>query len=159
MKKFLSLMLAVLMLLSMATVAFADGDDTPSQTGNSNTEVANGGSFDLRKVYAGSTYAPKETFTFTAEKASSNPTADGFNDVVTVIHDPDDTTLTNSYGKITVSLPTYQKVGTYTYTIIEDDSTTKGLVKDSTSYTLVVQFRKRLMDFSIRRRMLSINSP
>lgn len=139
MKKFLSLMLAVLMLLSMATVAFADGDDTPSQTGNSNTEVANGGSFDLRKVYAGSTYAPKETFTFTAEKASSNPTADGFNDVVTVTHDPDDTTLTNSYGKITVKLPTYQKVGTYTYTITENNSTTKGLVKDSTSYTLVVQ--------------------
>lgn len=139
MKKFLAMMLAVLMLLSMATVAFADGDVTPPQTGNSNTVVANGGSFTLRKVYTGSAYAPKETFKFTAVKATNNPTAEGFNDVVTVIHDPDDTTLTNSYGKITVSLPTYQKVGTYTYTITEDDSTTKGLVKDSTSYTLVVQ--------------------
>ena len=75
MKKFLAMMLAVLMLLSMATVAFADDDPTPdpsadpapdsSNVGNWNiTGIAPGGTFDLRKEYRGGLTAPAENFSF-----------------------------------------------------------------------------------------------
>lgn len=130
MKKFLSMMLAVLMLLSMATVALADEEPA-------NTEVSNGGTFTLKKVYTGSEYAPKETFTFTATADSRNPEADGFTDTVTVTHDPD-TASTGSYGTVTVQLPTYKRVGTYNYTITEVEGTTEGVSYDSNTYTLSV---------------------
>lgn len=134
MKKFLSLMLAVLMLLSMATVAFADGE-----TSTTYKTVANGGSFDLKKNYVGSAYAPKETFEFETQNGN-NPTADGFTDGITVTHTlPEDTsTTTGSYGTITVKLPTYKRVGTYTYEITEKGSTNYGVKKDDTKYTLTV---------------------
>lgn len=132
MKKFLSMMLAVLMLLSMATVALADEEQQPT-----NTEVSNGGTFTLKKVYTGSEYAPKETFKFTATPNSGNPTADGFTDTVTVTHDPD-TASTGSYGTVTVQLPTYKRVGTYNYTITEAEGKTEGVSYDSNTYTLSV---------------------
>lgn len=131
MKKFLAMMLAVLMLLSMATVAMADGTNNIDHGTWNITNIANAGSFDLVMVYTNGEYAPDETFSFTI-----TPTTDG---------DPTPTitaTPSNNGGvlssTITVKLPTYTKVGTYEYTMKENAGSTKGVTYDTEERTLKV---------------------
>ena len=123
MKKFLAMMLAVLMLLSMATVAMAD--TTWNISG-----ITNGGTFDLVKVYTNGEHAPTEEFDFSFTADTANPTTE----VPTI-----DTKPTNTNSKITVKLPTYTKAGTYLYTMTEkSDKNTKGVVYDTAARTLKV---------------------
>ena len=123
MKKFLAMMLAVLMLLSMATVAMAD--TTWNISG-----IENGGTFDLVKVYTNGEHAPTEDFDFSLTANTANPTTG----VPTI-----ETKPTNTSSKITVKLPTYTKAGTYLYTMTEkDEKKTKGVVYDTEPRTLKV---------------------
>lgn len=132
MKKFLSLMLAVLMLLSMATVAMATEDTSKIDHGNWNkTDIANGGTFDLVKVYTNGEHAPDEDFSFTiTPKTEGDPLP-----MITTNPSNKDGRLSST---ITVKLPTYTKVGTYEYKMIENAGSTKGVTYDTEERTLKV---------------------
>ena len=134
MKKFLSLMLAVLMLLSMATVAFAsevsgDGETTTSKWNIKN--LANGGEFPLEKVYTNSENAPDEIFDFKFEAITDGaplPTITKKPSVKSGVLDK----------TITVKLPEYSKVGTYEYKMWEVTGDKKGVDYDTVERNLKV---------------------
>lgn len=130
MKKLLSVLLAVLMLLSMATVAMAEGETT--ENAKWNMHIANGGTFNLTKVYTNGQYAPDEVFDFSITPKDST------NTLVPTI----ETKPSNKGGvlssTITVKLPEYTKVGTYEYEMKEVAGSTKGVEYDITVRTLIV---------------------
>ena len=131
MKKFLAMMLAVLMLLSMATVAMADGTNNIDHGTWNITNIANAGSFNLEKVYTNGEYAPDETFSFTiTPKTDGDPTP-----TITATPSNNGGVLSST---ITVKLPTYTKVGTYEYTMKENAGSTKGVTYDTEERTLKV---------------------
>lgn len=125
MKKILAMLLAVMMLLSVASVAMAEGDtydDNPSVT--------------ITKVYEleGAGTSPAETFNFTIAASGVTDAADG----VTVANMPMPTIGNVSYGAgeagsttkskdITITLPEYTSVGIYTYTIKETANNIAGV--------------------------------
>ncbi len=143
MKKLISLMLALMLVFSLATVAMADegGDSEPttptdmtSVTITKNYETANTG-----------TKSPGEEFKFTIQKTSVTDAADG----VTINNMPIPTigTVTYSAGEagtatksknITVTLPEYTSVGIYTYTIKETAGATAGVTYYGNDIRLVV---------------------
>ncbi len=134
MKKFLAMMLAVLMLLSMATVAMATEDTNKIDHGNWNkTDIANGGTFDLLKVYTNGEFAPDEDFSFTiTPKTNGDPQP-----TITVKPSNKSGVLSST---ITVKLPEYSKVGTYEYKMKEvvPENPTKGVTYDTEERTLKV---------------------
>lgn len=132
MKKFLSMMLAVLMLLSMATVALADEVQQPASGTWNKTDLAVDGTFNLKLVYTNSgMWVPDETFNFTiTPQTTGDPTP-------TVTTSPSITAGVLS-DTITVTLPGYTKVGTYKYTMTQTAGTTNGVSYDTTECTLVV---------------------
>ena len=132
MKKLLSVLLAVLMLLSMATVAMASEDTSKIDHGTWNiTNIANGGSFDLVKVYTNGKYAPDETFNFQiTPETNGDPLP-----TITTVPSNESGVLSST---ITVKLPTYSKVGTYIYTMTETAGSTKGVSYDTINRTLKV---------------------
>lgn len=128
MKKLISVLLAVMLVLSMSVVALAedaDGQDDPIEvSGPSSTAMT----ITFAKSYqtsAGTTPAttPDETLSFTVNAVNGNP---------------DDTMITVANqkvnnGTITVNIPSYTKVGKYNYTITENDAGTQGVIYDTTT--------------------------
>ena len=148
MKKILAMLLAVMMLLSVASVAMADGEtDTPATPTYSDHDTVT-----LTKTYTldGDGVSPEETFKYTIEKVSVTdaastvtmdnmpvPTfADGKGEIAFETGEAVATTGTSK--NLTINLPTYTSVGVYTYTIEETSSTTLGVIYVETAYTLVV---------------------
>lgn len=131
MKKLLSVLLAVLMLLSMATIAMAEGETTENTKWN--MSIPNGGEFSLTKVYTNHEYAPNETFSFEITSEDKNVPMPS----VSTLPSNMDGVLSST---ITVQLPTYNKVGTYEYEMKEvaPESTTMGVTYDTTPRTLIV---------------------
>lgn len=141
MKKILSLALALVLVLSMSTVAFAtEGGD------NTYTDMT---TVTLTKEYkltnAGTT-SPAETFNFSTLTCTNvTDAANG----VTIANAPVPTINNVSYTAgeaggenakkdITINLPTYTSVGIYTYTFTETDGGTAGVTYRSEPITLVV---------------------
>lgn len=123
MKKILAMLLAVMMLLSVASVAMAD-DYTDTET------------VTITKVYEleGAGISPAETFNFTIEPGTVTDAADG----VTAANMPMPTIGNVSYAageagsankskNITITLPTYTSVGIYTYIIKETANNIAGV--------------------------------
>lgn len=140
MKKFLAMMLAVLMLLSMATVAMAEDLGTPSnQNGDGWNKgyFAPGDSFDLKLAYENASSAPTETFNFKIDSVSNAPQITTYTK-----------TVTNTTGaglgndKISITLPQYTAAGKYEYTITQtaptDENKTKGVEYDTAARTMIV---------------------
>ncbi len=149
MKKFLAMMLAVLMLLSMATVAMAEDLGTPSnQNGDGWNKgyFAPGASFDLKLAYENASSAPTETFNFKIDSVSNAPEITTYTETVT---NTTGTGLAND-GKISVTLPNYTAPGTYTYkikqTIPEEDKKTKGVTYDGAERTMIVYVENNLVN-------------
>lgn len=135
MKKLISIMLALVFVFSMATVAFATETD-PSVNTSGTIEVPNNGSFTINKEYKVTGTAPEETFAFTV---SEGKVKDGDAESA-----PDVTIGSVTFNKgtsetlpVTVTLPEYEKVGEYEYTISETPSTTAGVTTQD-PLTLVV---------------------
>lgn len=141
MKKIISLALALVLVLSMGTVAFA--------TEGEETTYADMTTVTLTKEYkltnAGTT-SPAETFTFSALTCTSVTDAAAG---VTTANAPVPTIADVSYiageaggnnasKNITITLPTYTSVGIYTYTFTETDGGTAGVTYRSDAITLVV---------------------
>lgn len=141
MKKILSLALALVLVLSMNTVAFAT--DGGEKTYNDMETVT------LTKEYKltnNGTTSPAETFAFSA-LTCTNVTDAGVG--VTTANAPVPTINNVSYTageaggegakkNITITLPTYTSVGIYTYTFTETDGGTAGVTYRSDAITLVV---------------------
>ena len=136
MKKFLALLLAVVMVLGLATVVSAEGEQDTSKwvSAESSTAIA------LKKVYTvngtdNTALFPAETLKFAVAAADTNPDATA----ITV----DDLVVTgNTNQVITVNLPSYSKVGVYKYTISEVAGNTKGVTyeTDTLDITVLVEY-------------------
>lgn len=135
MKKILSLALALVLVLSMSTVAFAAYTDMSTVTLTKEYKLTNAG-----------TTSPAETFAFSALTCTNvTDAADG----VTTANAPVPTIANVSYTageaggenakkNITITLPRYNSVGIYTYTFTETDGDTAGVTYRSDAITLVV---------------------
>lgn len=155
MKKFLALVMAMLMILAMGTVAFADEveeDASPEQP--TTTVLTDMSTVTLTKEYKliGNGTSPAEIFCF------STLTCTGVKDVasgVTTKNAPVPTIGSASFrtgaagdatdGKqtITITLPNYSSVGVYTYTFTEKDGGTAGVTYRSDTIKLVVYVIER----------------
>lgn len=141
MKKILSLALALVLVLSMSTVAFAaEGGET------THTDMRTVTLTKEYKLHNADTTSPAETFTF------SDPTCTGVTDAAegvtadnaplptidSVSYTAGEAGGTNAKQNITITLPEYTSVGIYTYTFTENDGGTAGVTYRSDEITLVV---------------------
>lgn len=140
MKKVVSIILALIMMMSLTVAAFAaDGDASPAPT------LSDTASVDVWKHYNKVAPAPAETFKFTVEKESCDnpdvgvagmPVIDGFE--IAFDADADIDNLVKD-AKYTLTLPnTFPRVGKYVYKISETSGNTAGVTYDSTPVYLVV---------------------
>ena len=149
-KKLLSLALALALILSMGTVAFAKGgdgqdDNRPSITVDDET-YTDIDSVTIKKIYKienAGTISPEETFT--VEQVGPGRKVKG--DATSV---PDLGTITGAYfaegaasvdgteGNIVIQLPEYTTVGVYEYTLREVASDTAGVTYHTGDIRLVV---------------------
>lgn len=141
MKKFLSLALALVLVLSMITVAFAAEGKETTYTDMSTVTLTK----EYKLTNAGTT-SPAETFGFSALTCTNVTDAA---DSVTTTNAPVPTIASVSYTageaggenakkNIIITLPTYTSVGIYTYTFTETDGGTAGVTYRSDAITLVV---------------------
>lgn len=143
MKKVLSLVLALVLLLSVSAAAFADEQPTTPQPV---TRV------DIYKHYDKTAPAPAETFTFTVEADSVTGNdlqkgdmpslanaADGSTGNYTVAFAADTANAITTDGYFTINFAgKFNRVGTYTYKITETAGNTAGVTYDNTSVYLVI---------------------
>lgn len=142
MKKFLALVMAMMMILAMGTVAFAAEGGATTYTDMSTVTLTK----EYKLTNSGTT-SPAETFSF------STLTCTGVTDAgvgVTKDNAPVPTIAsasfvagaagdaTNGKQNITITLPTYTAVGVYTYTFTETDGGTAGVTYRSNAITLKV---------------------
>ena len=133
MKKILAMLLAVMMLLSVASVAMADEINTDQQT------------VTIKKVYKlanAGTKSPAETFNLTQTgsrvvdgEATSAP---DLGTITGATFAEGAATVNGATGDITVTLPEYTHVGVYEYTLKETAATTAGVTYFGNNIKLVV---------------------
>ena len=152
-KKLFAGVVAAAMIATMSFPAFADniggdvkvGQGAPGDTLTiAKTYTVNGGSFDSDNVnlqlvaFADSGYVQVTDSTITDAAAeqllptfTANPNA------------------TSQNASISMQLPAYTKVGTYTYQVKEVDGGTLGMTYDDTTYTLQVRVANKMVDGKI----------
>lgn len=141
MKKLISLALALVLVLSMSTVAFAAEGDEAAYTDMSTVTLTK----EYKLTNAGTT-SPAETFAFSALTCTNvTDAADGVTTANAPVPTIDSVSYTageaggeNAKKNITITLPTYNSVGIYTYTFTEFDGGTAGVSYRSDAITLVV---------------------
>lgn len=138
-KKLLACLIAAATMFTMGSTAFAAEDTTPT-TYEDQSEVT------IKKQYnlVGQGTSPEEDFKFTVTKTSVSDSAitdpkDMPDISVGDIHfNVGDATTKNNTNTATITLPTYDTVGVYTYTITEEAGKTAGVTYDSTPVVLKV---------------------
>lgn len=139
MKKVVSIILALIMMMSLTVAAFAaDGKASPAPT------LSDTASVDVWKHYDKVAPAPAETFKFTVEKVScDNPDVDvaGMPAIadfeIAFVADADIDHLEKDKNS-TLMLPSFPRVGKYVYKISETSGNTAGVTYDNTPVYLVV---------------------
>ena len=128
MKRFISALMVLLMILSLSFAVMAEGDE-PVAGATTYTDQTTA-TFEVSYTATSGTQ-PEETFTFTAFTCTSvTDAADG----VTTDNAPVPDTIagvtlnsTTTSGTATINLPTYTSVGVYTYTFNQIVGTTSGV--------------------------------
>lgn len=141
MKKLISLMLALMLVLSLGTVAFADGGEETTYEDMSTVTLTK----EYKLTNAGTT-SPAEEFTFSTltctevtDAAASVTTQNApVPTIGKVSYAAGDAGSANKTKSITITLPQYSSVGIYTYNFTETDGATAGVTYRSTPITLVV---------------------
>lgn len=138
MKKFLAILIAALMVMSMATVAFATEMPTDRYTDTETVTVTK-----LYKLKNAGTLSPEETFSL--KQVGSGTVTEGeateVPDLVaisTAHFDRGDASVGGTAVTITITLPEYERVGVYTYTLCEVDNGTAGVTYHTGDIKLVV---------------------
>lgn len=143
-KKLFATLLTLVMVLSMSITAFAQGD-----SGTSSTTYTDVDSVTVQKTYTapnGGT-SPAETFTFeqTAKSVTDSevsqsdiPDLPSISSAVYAVGEATKDGTGTGTKDITITLPTYSRVGVYTYTIAESAGSTTGVVYDQEPITLKV---------------------
>lgn len=151
MKKIIAMLLALIMVCSLATVAFADGEDAGTTAPSDVSSITVTKNYNLTNT---GTTSPAETFTFTELTCTGIENA-GVVDVATgavvttanapvptigsVIYAEGDAGKDGSMTKdITITLPSYTAVGIYTYTFSEVNAGVAGVTYYDDPITLVV---------------------
>ena len=144
MKRFLALVLAALLVLTMGLAAMAEGSATEGQTtgtdaSNNNLDPSEAKTVNLTKVFKvnGDEAAEQlpnlhETLAFTSEPSDENP--DETNLTITPVAITD-----AGVYPIVVNVPSYSNVGKYIYTIAETEGSSQGVTYDDTTITFIVQ--------------------
>lgn len=154
-KKLFAGVVAVAMMATMSFPAFADttnigngvkvGQGAPGDVLTiAKTYTVNGGSFDSDNVnlelvaFAANDYVQVTDSTITDEAAEQLlPTFTA------------NSNATSQNASISMQLPAYTKVGTYTYQVKEVDGGTLGMTYDDTTYTLQVRVANKMVDGKI----------
>ena len=149
MKKLVSILLTLVMVLGLTTAAFATEGNEPEASPSTTTQpLEDTSTVTIKKVYEianADTTSPAETFKFTIENTAVTDAAAG----VTAKDMPTPTINTVEYAvgeagsaekkkEIEVTLPEYKSVGIYTYTITETDGKMAGVTYYKDPITLVV---------------------
>lgn len=132
MKKFISLALALIMVFSLATVALAvDATTSDGVTASEAKTIAFTKKYETTDGNTPATY-PAETLQFnvTVPSGSSNPDS-------TMISVADQTVGSNP-DNITITIPSYSKVGKYNYTVTEVPGNTQGVTYSEVSFGVQV---------------------
>lgn len=147
MKKILSTLLALVLSLSLATVAFAE-EATPTEPSTPTTwnDMETVTLVKEYKLTNAGTTSPAETFSFSDLTCTSvTDAAEGVTtsnalvpSITSVSYSAGEAGGDNAKKNITLTLPTYTSVGIYTYTFTETDGGTAGVTYRSDAITLKV---------------------
>lgn len=142
MKKFVSILLVLVLMMSLSVAAFAEGTTDQGTTGTTPTDQE---TVTIKKEYKldGAGTSPKETFTL---KQVGSRVVDGDADsapalksITGAVFAEGAATVAGVTGDITVELPSYDRVGIYEYTLKEvDDNKTAGVTYYGNEIKLVV---------------------
>ena len=146
-KKILAILMALVLTFAMSTVALADDEDvqltTPPTVTSGDKIYTDITSVTFYKTYSltnNNTTSPQETISFTSSHDEGVPDLISISSVsleAGAAGTKDDNDQTKKYP-VVVTLPTYSKVGTYTYTISETNNKNAGVNYYTTPITLVV---------------------
>lgn len=125
MKKFVSILLALVLCLSFAAAAFATDNVTASEVRT----------FEFTKTYV--TSSGTTPATYPAETLQFNVTADEINPDDTMVTIAD-TTVDANPDNIVLTVPSYSKVGKYNYTISEVAGNTAGVTYATNTFNVQV---------------------
>lgn len=118
MKKIISFVLALVMILSLSTVVFAD--DTVADADVIASEET---SFKVKKSYdANADVFPAETLKFKSTADKGNPDNGAANLTI------DDVEVADDSFEVVVNVPSFTKVGLYKFTIAEEAGNTQGVI-------------------------------
>lgn len=145
MKKLISMLLALVMTVSLATVAFAAEGEAGAWDGN--YDATSPFTFNVNKTYTSTeNFVPLETLSFTVKSDENNP-----NDAMITV---EDLVVTDLNNVITVKAPSFTEAGVYEYTIQEKQGNTAGVTSydDSTIHIVI------LVEYDNQNHCLKINN-